>query len=100
MFHLKCNTTLIEYTYRTVENSFSFVCLRFIPESPRWLLSQGRIEEAEKILHKAAKINKAKLPEKIFDENSLDAGRAQGQLWNLFGSRTLAIRTLVIFFNW
>ena len=35
---------------------------RFIPESVRWLLVNGRKEEARKILERVAKVNKKEMP--------------------------------------
>ncbi|XP_032408042.1 solute carrier family 22 member 24-like [Xiphophorus hellerii] len=41
-----------------------------LPESSRWLMTQNRKEEAEKALHRAAKVNKRRVPghllEKVF----------------------------------
>ncbi|XP_046487153.2 organic cation transporter protein-like [Neodiprion pinetum] len=39
-----------------------------IPESARWLLSRGRVEEAMNILHKASMENGVKLPRDTLDE--------------------------------
>ncbi|XP_077122076.1 solute carrier family 22 member 4-like [Ranitomeya variabilis] len=46
-----------------------------IPESPQWLITQGRVEEAEAIIRKAAKQNKITAPAIIFKTAELDDTR-------------------------
>lgn len=38
------------------------MCFRFLPESPRWLMMQGRHNEALKILKEVARVNGRSLP--------------------------------------
>jgi hypothetical protein len=44
-----------------VPMAFVFFCWKIVPESPRWLVHQGRTEEARKILVKIAKTNQAEV---------------------------------------
>ena len=45
--------------------------VRFIPESPRWLLAKGRVQEAEDIIRAAARKNGITPPEVIFKDSDL-----------------------------
>ncbi|CAI9729433.1 organic cation transporter protein-like isoform X1 [Octopus vulgaris] len=73
----------------------------FVNESPRWLTSQGKFEEAQNLYRKIAKTNKIEFPE---DDANLEApiisNTKKGSLIDLFKSRILFWRSLIIFFNW
>lgn len=78
---------------------FYLVYWWLIPESPRWLISQGRRYEANNIIRKAAKVNKVVLPENLIDSRTTERS-PQGQIWHLFTSKVLFVRTMILFYNW
>ncbi|XP_072021112.1 organic cation transporter protein-like isoform X2 [Amphiura filiformis] len=81
-----------------------FLLVPVLCESPRWLISMGRYEKAEKILRKAATENKAELPEKLFDEHEhiqMQTEKAEkGTPMDLFRTPNLRCKTLNLFYNW
>ena len=73
------------------------------PESARWLFTRGRVDEGKAVINQWARWNKVKLPENFFDKvlaGDEDEGPTQGQIWNLFSSKVMCIRTLLIFVIW
>ncbi|XP_070567958.1 organic cation transporter protein-like isoform X1 [Ptychodera flava] len=63
----------------TVPNVLFLTYWWIIPESPRWLLSVGRDEEAEIVIRKCAKINKVEVPAHLFDGTWIPALNEQSK---------------------
>ncbi|XP_056140270.1 organic cation/carnitine transporter 2 [Lampris incognitus] len=76
----------------------------FIPESPRWLLSQGRVQEAEDILREAARKNKVEVPQVIFSPSQLKelkpTKREQHNICDLLHSRNIRWVSVTLWLVW
>ncbi|KAM8764990.1 organic cation/carnitine transporter 2 isoform 2-T2 [Rhynchonycteris naso] len=77
---------------------------RFIPESPRWLISQGRFKEAEVIIHRAAKINGIVAPSTIFEPSELQDLSSKKQqshsILDLLRTRNIRVVTIMSIILW
>lgn len=62
---------------------------RLIPESPRWLLQKGRMQEAEQIIRECAKKNGVSAPEVLFRADDL----SELMVFAIFGFNTLYSKT-------
>ncbi|XP_066983222.1 organic cation transporter protein-like [Macrobrachium rosenbergii] len=84
-----------------------------LPESARWLLTQGRVDETVEILKKIAEVNGKKIPEKVLmdmkrsaiEENSASPDEPSQEDWNasfldLLKTPRLRRNTLIICFMW
>ncbi|OWF44983.1 Organic cation transporter protein [Mizuhopecten yessoensis] len=71
-----------------------------LPESPRWLITNQRYEEANKILQKVAKVNKVTIKRNLFEEMESEEIKPTGRVWQLFSSKVMLVHTLIILFNW
>lgn len=75
-----------------------------LPESIRWLISQGRVDEAEAIVKKAAKMNRIEIPSHLFEyieeEYEVDFAHHKVHLTDLLRSCTLFSRLIIVAYIW
>merc|ERR1719228_3134456 len=76
------------------------VILYWLPESPRWLIAKGRMDDAKKILSDASKKNGKPLePEQIILTKP-NVAASQGGFPDIMKHPTLRLQTLIMYFNW
>ncbi|KAJ7355088.1 hypothetical protein OS493_027877 [Desmophyllum pertusum] len=73
----------------------------FTPESLRWLFVKGKMDEAEKLYRKIARVNGKELPEEALKiDTGNDAKTRLGDFRDLFKTKSLTKTTLISCFCW
>lgn len=86
---------------------FIFLCWKFVPESPRWQLSSGRFQAAEKSIRHAAKMNGKNEPveHKLKQltakfKSEEDPGRSGATVFDLWKHPNLRRKTFLLYVTW
>ncbi|KAM6314880.1 solute carrier family 22 member 13-like [Aegotheles albertisi] len=77
-----------------------FFYIWVLPESARWLVTKGKIEEAKKVLQKAASTNKRTIPPELLEQLEPETQTKSGSLLDLFWKKHLRKVTLIMSFTW
>lgn len=73
---------------------------RLLNESPRWLVSRNRLQEASEIIKIAAKTNNVTMADKMANLKEIELDGIGEKVWHMMTNHVLLIRCLVIFANW
>lgn len=104
-FHAREITLYFSNTIITLEKK-KFNVHRFIPESPRWLLTKGRAKEAKELLQKASRENGVEIAdsdlEHMLNESNNDStpDTNKPSIFDLFRYPNLRKKSVILFFNW
>ncbi|XP_029313820.1 solute carrier family 22 member 13-like [Cottoperca gobio] len=71
-----------------------------LPESARWLITQGRKEEAIKEIRKAARVNGRTVPEDLLGKLEVDGTAKRGSMLDIFRISYLRKRALILSYLW
>ncbi|XP_037703313.1 solute carrier family 22 member 13 isoform X2 [Choloepus didactylus] len=71
-----------------------------LPESARWLLTRGRVEEAKQVIQKAASVNRRKVSPELLSQLVPEETGPLGNALDLFRHPQLRKMTLILFYVW
>ncbi|KAJ1347021.1 hypothetical protein KIN20_001960 [Parelaphostrongylus tenuis] len=83
----------------------ALVFIHLLPESPRWLIMMDRVEDAEKIIRKACKNNKSRLPSDLglvrhAEKRKWMKKDERPSYFHLFRAAELRVRNIILYFIW
>ncbi|XP_026147968.1 solute carrier family 22 member 13b isoform X2 [Mastacembelus armatus] len=71
-----------------------------LPESARWLITQGRKEEAIKEIRKAALVNGRRVPEDLLEKLEIEGTSKRGNMLDIFRISYLRKRAIIMSYIW
>ncbi|CAI5789141.1 solute carrier family 22 member 13-like [Podarcis lilfordi] len=77
-----------------------FFYIWVLPKSARWLLTKGKVEEAKKVLRKAASVNKRTVSEELLNQLAPEKKVKSGNILDLCKNPRLRILTLIMVVVW
>lgn len=88
--------------YSSLPSLLSVLMHWLLPESPRWLLSVGKIKEAEEIVRAGAKYNNIRLPQDfgLRPVKTSDSDLKRRTLIDLFRYKNMRTKTIILYYNW
>ncbi|XP_071956854.1 organic cation transporter protein-like [Antedon mediterranea] len=84
----------------SVPTGVAALYMPFLPESARWLLSQGEVTKAEKIVHKFARASKVTIAEHPFGDKIQMKKERKYTALDLFRTPNLRKKTINVMYNW
>ncbi|XP_078604963.1 organic cation transporter protein-like [Branchiostoma floridae x Branchiostoma japonicum] len=113
-FFILCLLAYFIRTWRTLQLAQALITIPLLcywwvlQESPRWLISNGRVESARDVLQRAARVNKVTIPEDVYaslltkkpaDRNSNEK-TTRFTMIDLFRTPRMRLITLAVCFTW
>uniref|UniRef100_A0A667YYQ5 Solute carrier family 22 member 13b n=1 Tax=Myripristis murdjan TaxID=586833 RepID=A0A667YYQ5_9TELE len=71
-----------------------------LPESARWLMTQGRKEDLQREIRRAARMNRRKVPEALLEQMRVEGSSKKGSMMDIFRISYLRKRALIMNCVW